>query len=507
MPDLLSPMGHRLAVLAAAALLAAPAFAQPPPAPESPAMPPPSPPPSVEPETAFPTAEQDALQAEVEARFSVVPLQQGLLLQPREGGAVAIEIAADGTVAVNGEPAAGEALRDLLGEERAALIERLAALPDRRQLFVTGSAAAALPVEGGPEPPRPPQPPAPRHLRHGEHRRTDVQVVVGSRLVIAPEETSEGAVVFGGPLEVRGRVEGDAVAIGGGITVDGEVTGDVAAVGGPVSLGPEAEVWGDAVSVGGTVRRQSGAVVHGQVVEVPFGSTINFPDWGDWNFWPPTKWPQGEVLFTPWRLVAKAMWRVFGIAVLALLACLVLLVAPRPVERVQRAIAVEAWKAGLIGFLAQALFLPTLLVVILVLCISIIGIPLLLLVPFAIMGLCLVAFVGYCGVAYQIGRFIERRFGWDLTSPYLVITVGVVAIHVWSLVGALLAWGPLWIFSIMFRTFGALIWYVAGTVGFGAALLTRFGTTDIAGGAAPELPPAAGPPGGEAAGLPPAEGV
>jgi Flp pilus assembly protein TadB len=61
-------------------------------------------------------------------------------------------------------------------------------------------------------------------------------------------------------------------------------------------------------------------------------------------------------------------------------------------------------KAGAIGLLAQLLFIPMLVITIVVLVATLIGIPLLVLVPFAIIGLGAVGLVGFTGVAYARRR-------------------------------------------------------------------------------------------------------
>jgi len=151
-----------------------------------------------------------------------------------------------------------------------------------------------------------------------------------------------------------------------------------------------------------------------------------------------------------------------------------------------------------VGLLVQILFAPLLVLVTLILVISIIGIPLVLLVPFFVLALLLVAFLGYSGVALGIGEFLQRRFGWKLKSPYLVLLLGVLTIQIWSMVGDLLdfGWGPLWFFAVMFGVIGVLIKYFAWTVGLGAAVLSRFGTADGWGGrgSAAYIPPAPPPP-------------
>jgi hypothetical protein len=178
------------------------------------------------------------------------------------------------------------------------------------------------------------------------------------------------------------------------------------------------------------------------------------------------------------------MWEAFKLIVLGLFACLVMLVAREPLARVKRRAASEPWKSGLVGLLVLILFAPLLVLVTLILVISIIGIPLVLLVPFFVLALWLVAFLGYSGVALGVGEFLQERFGWQASSPYVALLLGVLTIQIWSVIGDLLdvGWGPLWFFAVMFGIFGALVKFFAWTVGLGAAVLSRFGSADGWGG-------------------------
>jgi hypothetical protein len=94
-------------------------------------------------------------------------------------------------------------------------------------------------------------------------------------------------------------------------------------------------------------------------------------------------------------------------------------------------------------------------------------------------GLILVGLLGYTAVAYRVGRWSEARFGWGLGGPFIALLVGVGFIHIWSVIGGLLSMGPgpVKFFAIMFSLFGGLLCYAVWTIGFGAALLTRFGTS------------------------------
>ncbi len=352
-----------------------------------------------------------------------------------------------------------------------------------------------------------------RERSRSRRERADNRVVVASSLIVEEDEVSRDAVVFGGRLEVRGRVIGDAAVIGGSAEISGEIGGDLAVIGGSVELEDGAEVQGDVVSVGGSVDRADGAEVLGQVVQVPFDAGISFGSWDwDWDSDDETDQTHSFRIRKPWAQhspfghALEVGWSLLALGLFALLACLVLLLARNPVERVGAKAVAEPWKSGLVGLLAQILFVPLLVMVCLILLISVIGIPLLILVPFFVLGVVLAAFLGYTAVAYRLGNWLEERFGWSLGSPYLVLLLGIGLLHIWSLIAEVLdfGWGPLSFFAAMFALFGCLLGYLAWTVGLGAAILSRFGTRP---GGEPAAALAAGtpppPPGGDA----PAGGV
>jgi hypothetical protein len=440
-------------------------------------------------------------------RFDVKVLSRGILLETRDEGSPVgtIEISRQ-ELAADGDVVSIDEIREQLGEADAGLILQLSELGEARLrgLFATEpseqAAIAEVVVEVDEELAE-----AQETVRAIEKklRKKDTQVVFGTSLTVEKDEIAREAVVFGAPLTIRGVVKGDAAAIGSSVTISGEVTGDVVAVGGNVKMESGAEVSGDVVSVGGTIEADEDVDIGGQRVEVPFGK--GFPFWrpGGGVIFNPGRWYRNEDWhdFGPMDVAMSAAWEGFALVMFVLFACLLLLLARRPLERMERKVATEPWKSGLVGLISQILIVPVFIVVLLVLVISIIGIPLLLLLPFAILGLLLLAFMGFCAVAIRLGRILEERFGWTLASPYLVLILGIATIGIWSVIADLLDFGGgwLWFFVMMFAIFGALVKYVAWTVGFGAAVLTRFGTADSWGGEAgpaspvTQVPPAVEP--------------
>ncbi len=312
---------------------------------------------------------------------------------------------------------------------------------------------------------------------------------------MSPEgEVARDVVAIGGEVDVEGDVEGDVVAVGGPVSIDGKVTGDVVAVGGNVNLGDDAEVLGEVTSVGGRVNRDDGAEVAGHINEVAFGPsfTWNLGDhdtqWWDWK---------EHRHFSPFG----SGWFGFGLSligmvVLLMLALLVRLVAGGTVERV-RAKAVEApWMCALVGLAIELFFVPVLIVVAVILAISIIGIPLLLLIPFVVLAFLVALVVGYAAVAQTVGESAGRRFGRPASSPFLAIIFGVFLIQFIHVIAEFFDSfsGFMFFFAVMFGVAGFLVRYAAWTVGIGAVFLTAVRRSGQAAMVVPPPPPAGYPP-------------
>ncbi|MEO8503551.1 MAG: hypothetical protein ABI609_06595 [Acidobacteriota bacterium] len=439
--------------------------------------------------------------------FEVLPLREGVLLKPHAGGSPGysvIEITESG-VAVDGEELSGSKLRRRLGAD-SDLVEAIADLDGEdlralagsaRELAVGAPASPELPVP--PSPPTPPSAPisptppsAPLPPMPPRHRSTDAKISLGSSSHVARGETSDDVVVIGGTINVEGEVFGDAIAVGGSVRIDGKVTGDVVAVGGGVELGPHADVYGDVTSVGGHVERDPSAQVRRSTNEVAMGPFLSLGRLGRFGR------HRVNVDFDPFAHAAALFSGGLRLVLLSIFACLMMLIARRPLENVAAKVVDEPWRSGLIGLLAQILVVPLFFITLVVLLVSVIGIPLIVLLPFAMLALIVGAFLGYAAVAWRLGAWVERRFGWTFSSPYVALIVGVLCIQAMTLVGRAMDWGfsPLGFFVGLLLFAGWVVQYAVWTVGFGAVLITRFGTYAVWRGwrwHRPESPPVEAP--------------
>lgn len=295
---------------------------------------------------------------------------------------------------------------------------------------------------------------ADRSTRRGRDHRDRVRGRLHGRVT-----TDGGAIVIddGGTGIVRiwsdarvpvgESVEGEVVAVFGSVTVDGAVSRDVVAVFGSVHLGPTARVDGDVVSIGGHIEQSPGAMIKGESVQMGFSPiTMGLPARSVILFAVAAGWLVS--LFTGW--------------ILALLF---------PAGMLRVATVVERRPAG--SFFLGLLSVPMFFIALVLLCITVIGIPLAVLLPMIYM---LMGYAGQLAATAVLGaRLIRRPLAEGLMAPLIVGTLFVAA-----LLGAgamvLAGGGPGQPFAIFLLVSGGLLLLGLGALGTGAFVLSRFGT-------------------------------
>ena len=405
--------------------------------------------------------QREALRSRITERFDIVPLTNAVALRPKKPfrDVRLVEIAADGSVSINGQPVTGREIRDRLGAEADAVI-RLSQMDaeTRRGLFAaTPETPVEEPVEAGEPPkvePSEPDPPRSERTRPRNRSRGD-RVQVFGNITIDEDEA----------------IGGQAVAVMGSVRVDGEVGQQVVAVLGSVTLGPNARVGGDVVSVGGRVHRAEGSVVRGTITQVPLADAdipvhINWPNiwWG-----PPHMFPGfGGVQ----RLIGTG----FRLLLLLLFTGLAFVIARPTVEAATHRVGDNPAQATFVGLAAEILLVPLLILTSIILVVTIIGIPLLLLMPFIVLLLILMALVGFTGVAAAVGQWFRRRTGMTTPPGFGDVAVGLVVILLPVLVGRIIALGGWGLSPIgfLFVMIGTLVEFLAWTAGFGAVLTNAF---------------------------------
>ncbi len=271
-------------------------------------------------------------------------------------------------------------------------------------------------------------------------------VKVWNDVYISEKEDVRGnVVVIFGNAEVSGRVDGSVVSVFGNLELDetAEVTGTVVAVGGYMALDPEAEV-DDVVPLDPWLR-------------------------GRGEGW------QG--LFSHDGMSFLICQGTFLLTVLLSIVA----VGAAPGKRFEAVTSTlrggfmpslgMGTVAALVGHVVMAVLMA-------VLVLTVIGVPLALLAGMALLIVAVVS-VAVCGAV--VGERLCKLFGNKCHSPWLVVVVGMTALHVVSFLGSLLGLiGQAETLASLVVVLGMAIKVIAYLLGLGALVLSRFGAKPAA---------------------------
>lgn len=278
-----------------------------------------------------------------------------------------------------------------------------------------------------------------------------------------------------------GTAEGDVVVLSGDAEVNGHVSGNLVVVLGSARLGPAAVIDGEMVVVGGDLQATDTTVVHGDLVVI--GGPADLP---------PGFVPDGAVTRIGARAVldrirAGLTWVVRGLALGRLIVpdlgwvwlvvglvfvvhLLTAVIGHGMVGATAATVAARPVGSVLSGVVALVLTLP----VMVILAVTVVGLPA---IPLALVTLFGAALVGRVAVHRAIGERLVPPQDREARGPAL---------------RSFLIGSALLVIIYMVPVAGLLAWMTVGTMGLGAALLTLFGAWR---GEAPPPPPLpSGPP-------------
>ena len=284
-------------------------------------------------------------------------------------------------------------------------------------------------------------------------------VLPGENKVIGPGEEVRGDLaVLGGELELQegGRVNGDVVLLlifGGSGIIDGEVDGDLVVVGGTAELGSHALIRENLVTLGANVSKAPGATVMGEITEGFRGRTFRLPEIGKLPVSRTWEWDQEP----GFDLLRGFLRFVLNLVAMAVLGVLLVLLLPKQTAVVGQAVSEAGWTSlafGVLTFLALLVLVPLLVII----CI---GIPVAVLLGMAAAA---AGLFGWVAIGVLLGRRILAALHTSQPQPVVEVIVGVVVLTLLSEVPCL----------------GWFLGLIAGAIGLGAVVLTRFGTMHYA---------------------------
>ena len=240
-------------------------------------------------------------------------------------------------------------------------------------------------------------------------------------------------------IEAGSRVN-HVLTINGQITVTGVVEGNVIAMGNSVVLTRKALVKGNVVVLGGVLVKAKGADVQGTITEINssnISEVITHVLSDEWEGW-------------SWVFAIFSLTIFFSILIIAIL--MVLLI-PKPIQVIAASIREETMKITLWGLLGLVLVVP----LAILLTVSVIGIVL---IPLEMILVVVAGLLGFIAVSQLVGRKLYALF----KRPGQHICRETF----WGLV---VLWIIGWIPYI-----GWMIKVLALMMGLGAVIYTRFGT-------------------------------
>lgn len=303
-------------------------------------------------------------------------------------------------------------------------------------------------------------------------------VALGRDFRIPLDDTLEGSLLaLDSQVDIEGTLDGDLLLLGGRLRIgpEGRVTGDL--------RWSDSELDGNLSAVQGDTREidpvvgLSGSDLRERIRDEVREATSDLRSTSRQPRVSPS--PFGGFLDGVGGLFRTVI--TFGIFLAIGLA--VLHFFPRQLEVVSRTALNTPGRSFLVGLAGMVLSLPLWVTGMLILTVSIIGIPVLLLwipaVPLALTGLTILGFVA---ASRNVGRWVSGRNiqgldGLDTSKPAAQIAVGLVALLGAFAVANVLEIGGLIFapFAIFMHVAGYLLAVTAGLVGLGAVLLSQAG--------------------------------
>ncbi len=267
---------------------------------------------------------------------------------------------------------------------------------------------------------------------------------LGDHRVVSEEMVSTGLVTLGSDVTIEGAVTGDVLVVGGKLTVSGTVEEDIISVGGDVWLLDGASIGEDVFAFGATIHRSPGAEVGGRVRDQTYWEEQASGVWerGGWSFWP---------------FVWGRSWAGFVVSWLALIVFgyLTFHFFRKPVARMVQAVSRRFWVTAGIGLAALVVAGP----LVVLLLVSGAGA---ILIPLLVAVYVIAAFFGFVAVSAFLEEVLTRGFRLSSRQGGALFLVAALIV---SLVR-------------MIPFFGEIVTGVISLLGFGAAVLTRFGTVE-----------------------------
>ena len=271
-------------------------------------------------------------------------------------------------------------------------------------------------------------------------------IVVEKNIHIGPGDRQDNVVLLGGSAVIEGLIDENVVALGGQVTISGTIKGDVVGLGAKVTLKPSAVVEHDVTCIEGTLEKEPGCRIGGDTNY--FRLSHLFPKFeGGWRGFLAMSLVPFILVF---KLVMVFLW--------FLVTLVMVNVIPHRVTFASEQIRKSFGPVLGTGVLASVIF--TFLVVIsILLCLVLIGLPILLALLAAQF---FITIFGQVAVYHYFGESLARAFGHMKPSPLGAALLGLLLVSILTFIPFL----------------GILVSLFLSLLVFGVAIRTKFGATE-----------------------------
>ena len=213
---------------------------------------------------------------------------------------------------------------------------------------------------------------------------------VNSSVLVEREAISKTILSLNGPVDVRGRVDGNIIAVGKPVYIQGVVENSVIVLGHDIILTEGSAIWGDAMAIGGEVLQSYGSLINGKIREMHPSFHWDLP--GLWERFP----FQENFPFFHFDFTLPEFILVFRLIFLVVITALTVVLLPKKIRDVSELIRLHPWKSFSMGLLVIICLLP----VTVLLGMTVMGV---LMIPVILLCIVLAGFIGGIGVKYFLG--------------------------------------------------------------------------------------------------------
>lgn len=310
-------------------------------------------------------------------------------------------------------------------------------------------AAAGVPaVASTPAPPPVPAVPAPPPLPSA---RGEDKNVVGGSLTIQKDEVVHTVTVTGGSAKIDGTVTGDLVVAGGSAKLHqgARVVGNVTVMGGSVKIEKGARVDGHVAAMGGSVKSEDGAYVGGSIVDDNHNGNVKVSVDDDGDVHTAVNGDDHASHGVKLQTAAQSFGhKVTAMSLLFVFGCVLLALLTGRMERLRIETASRPMRSFALGLVGSILGAIAGLIAIVILCVTVIGIPI------AILGVLAAVFAVYGAIAAVLTTFGAAVIGHKTKNTYVHLLFGCAVF----LVASSLPWiGGFVTFAVTMIAIGTLV--------------------------------------------------